>query len=396
VHGKSIIPGMFTMAVGHSDDVDPARAIEEAISQCREQLELHAGGARPSAALLFCTLDSFDAELVTHVRKAFGQIEVIGATSAAEMSSTAGYLEDSIALAVFASDNVELAVGMGVRVDVDPVRAAQTAAAQALAGLAAEPKVCIALTEGVNAQRAIEALRAALPAGVLIIGGAAGRNELAGTAMTYQVCNETISDAGIAIMLMAGPLDFSTAVGMGWRVLGPRGVVTASDYGVIRMIDARPAVDWASAYLDTNSTRMSGNPLAIQDAGSDDWYLRVVLSADLEGGLRIPGSVPVGATVQLTTTSPDDMLEATHDAVQRALAAYSGGGEPSAALIFSCQVRKYLLGTRTAKEVQMAQALLSPSMSIAGMYCMGEVAPTGANGDSHLLNETFVTLLLGS
>src|SRR6187397_192936 len=75
VHGKSIIPGMFTMAVGHSDDVDPARAIEEAISQCREQLELHAGGARPSAALLFCTLDSFDAELVTRVREAFGQIE---------------------------------------------------------------------------------------------------------------------------------------------------------------------------------------------------------------------------------------------------------------------------------------------------------------------------------
>jgi hypothetical protein len=230
----------------------------------------------------------------------------------------------------------------------------------------------------------------------LIIGGAAGRNEIAGTAMTYQVCNETVSDAGIAIMLMAGPLDFSTAVGMGWRVLGPSGVVTASDYGVIRMIDARPAVDWVSAYLDTNSTRMSGNPLAIQDAGSEDWYLRVVLSADGEGGLRIPGSVPVGATVQLTTTSPDDMLEATHDAVQRARAAYSGGGEPSAALIFSCQVRKYLLGTRTAKEVQMAQAVLSPSMSIAGMYCMGEVAPTGNERTSHFLNETFVTLLLGS
>jgi hypothetical protein len=35
-------------------------------------------------------------------------------------------------------------------------------------------------------------------------------------------------------------------------------------------------------------------------------------------------------------------------------------------------------------------------MAIAGMYCMGEVAPTGAEPGSHFLNETFVTLLLGS
>ena len=115
-----------------------------------------------------------------------------------------------------------------------------------------------------------------------------------------------------------------------------------------------------------------------------------------DGGLVIPGTVPTGATVQLTTTNPDDMLDATHDAVERARAAYPGTGDPSAALIFSCAVRKYLLGTRTAREVETAQELLPASMAIAGMYCLGEVAPTGAERNSHFLNETFVTLLLGS
>jgi hypothetical protein len=382
---------MFTMAVGQSDDVDPARAIDEAIAQCRAQLD----GLTPRAALLFSALDSFDAQLVTQVREAFGGIDIIGATSAAEMSSAAGYLEDSIALSVFASDNVELGVGMGDRIDIDAEGAARTAVVQARAGLTHEPKVCIVLTEGANAQRAMDALRAELPAGVLIVGGAAGRNEIAGTSKTFQVCNDAVSDNGVAIMLMGGPIDFSTAVGMGWRILGPQGVVTDSAYGVINAIDGRPAVDWIGTYLDLTSGRTSGNPLAIKDAGSEDWYLRVVLGPDDAGGLRIPGSAPVGATVQLTTTNPDDMLEAAQDAVERARAAYPGSREPGAALIFSCAVRKYLLGTRTGKEVEAARTAL-PSMPIAGMYCMGEVAPTGAERDSHFLNETFVTVLLGS
>src|SRR3954471_7747431 len=240
---------MFKMAVGQSDDVDPTRAVDEAIAQCQAQL----AGVAPRAALLFSALDSFDVQLVGRVREAFGEIDVIGATSAAEMSSAAGYLEDSIALSVFASDNIELAAGMGDRIDVDAEGAARAAAAQARAGLTQEPKVCIVLTEGANGQRAIEALRDELPAGTLIIGGAAGRNEIGGTALTYQVCNDVVTDTGVAIMLMAGPLAFSTAVGMGWRILGPQGVVTASDYGVIKAIDGRPAVDWVGGYLDLNS-----------------------------------------------------------------------------------------------------------------------------------------------
>jgi hypothetical protein len=383
---------MFKMAVGQSDDVDPIRAVDATIAECRAQLD----GLAPRAGLLFAALDSFDPRLVGRVRDAFGAIDVIGATSAAEMSSIGGYQEDSVALALFASDNIEFGVGLGDAIDQDAPAAAKAAAAQALAPISQEPKICVVLAEGANTQRAIESLRGELPAGVLMIGGAAGGNELRGTAGTFQVCNDLVSNSGIAIMLMAGPLSFSTAVGMGWRILGPQGVVTASDYGVIKTIDGRPAADWLSGYLDPNTAATSGNPLAIKDAGSDDWYLRVALSTDEAGGLFIPGSVPEGATVQLTTTNPDDMLEATQAAVERARAAFPLPNEPTAALIFSCAVRKYVLGTRARGEVEAARTILPLSLPIAGMYCMGEVAPTGDEQRSHFLNETFVTLLLGS
>lgn len=385
---------MLTMAVGHSDDVDPELAVAAAIEQCRATL----GDREPRAAILFVAYDTFDPALIGAVRHAFRDIDVMGSTSAAEMSSVAGFQEDSIALAVFASDDVDIGAGIGIGIDDDPVGACRSAVAQASARLTSAPKVCIILTEGLNGQRAAEALRDALPPGVLLIGGAAGRHELDQSSATYQFCNEQVATNGVAIMLLAGQVTYSTAVGTGWRVLGPRGVVTRADYGVIHEIDGRPARDWVGDYLDVDGAGTFGNPLAIQDAGSDNWYLRVVLATDKSGGIRLPGGVPVGATVQLTTTTADEMLRATADSLERARAAFPAEATPAAALVFSCAVRKYMLGTKTAREVASAQDLLPKSLPIAGMYCIGEIAPTGAirGAPSHFLNETFVTLLLGS
>src|SRR5437588_9596747 len=100
---------MFKMAVGHSDDVDPNDAIATVIDQCRTDLN----GATPQAGILLSTPESFDPTLLSAVRDAFPGIGVMGGTSAAEISSVGGYQEDSIALAVFASDTVDITVGIG-------------------------------------------------------------------------------------------------------------------------------------------------------------------------------------------------------------------------------------------------------------------------------------------
>ena len=382
---------MLKMAVGQSDDVDPAVAVAEAIEQCRAQLD----GLAPRAGILFVAQDSFDPSLQASVRAAFPGVNLIGSTSAAEMTSEIGYREDSVALTLFATDEVDATVGFGDGLDTDPAAAARAALNEALAGTEREPKVCIVLTEPLSGQHAIEALRAGLPSTVLIVGGAAGRHDLGGQTPTYQFCNDHVSPDGLAVLVLAGPVAYSAAVGMGWRTLGPQGIVTRSDYGAIDEIDGKPAGEWASSYLDLTGPGALGNPLAIQDPGSTGWYLRVVLAGAEHGSLAIPGGVPVGATVQLTTTSPDQMLAATADALTRARDSFPAASTPSGALIFSCAVRKFLLGTRTDEEVESARDILPASLPIAGMYCVGEIAPTGTDEASHFLNETFVTLLLG-
>src|SRR4051812_39060354 len=102
---------MFTMAVGQGDDVDPADAISTAIDQCRNALD----GRAPQAGILFSAFDSFDPSILAAVGHAFPTATVIGATSAAEISSVNGYLEDSITLALFASGTVGVTAGRGSR-----------------------------------------------------------------------------------------------------------------------------------------------------------------------------------------------------------------------------------------------------------------------------------------
>jgi hypothetical protein len=380
------------MAVGQSDDVDPLAAVAAAIEQCRFQL----GDKTPQAGILFAALDIFDPSFAVSVRDAFPGIELVGGTSSAEMSSVGGYLEDSVALAVFYSDDVDFVVGFSDDVTGDPVVAVRSSVAEALARTDKAPKVCILITDQTNAQYVVDAMRSALPPDVLLVGGAAGRQELGGRLPTYQLWNDRVTSSGFVMLILAGPVAYSAAIGTGWRTLGRSGTVTQSAYGQIQEIDGQPAADWASAYLDLIEARTLGNPLAVQDPGMDSWYLRVMLGKTDTGGLFIPGAVPVGAQVQLTTTNADDMLEATANAIDEARARYSGTMEPSAALIFSCAVRKYLLGSKTSREVELAKRGFALDLPIAGMYCIGEIAPIGGEHGSHYLNETFVTLLLGT
>jgi hypothetical protein len=197
------------------------------------------------------------------------------------------------------------------------------------------------------------------------------------------------------LLLFSGPLAFSTAVGTGFRPIGRRGTVSRADYGVINEIDGRPAGEFVQEYVSSVGPATFGNPLAVYQPGSDDWYLRVMIAEDDEGAVAVPGVVAEGATVQLTTASTDEIVRATTDVVDRAAAAFPKDATPSAALLFSCAVRRFMLGTRTQQEVVEARSLLPAGIAVAGMYCGGEIAPVTPGEESRFHNETFVAVLLG-
>ena len=162
-------------------------------------------------------------------------------------------------------------------------------------------------------------------------------------------------------------------------------------------IDGRPATEFLAPYLDQTGPAAMGNPLAVAEVGTDGSYLRAIVGSDPStGAVSLFGSVPVGATVQLTTANTDDILAGTKDALARATADFPADAHPEAALMFSCMVRKSLLGSRTRVEAELAGAEFGSTFPLVGLYCAGEVGPIRGDATSSFLNETFVTVLLGT
>ncbi len=229
---------MLRMAVGHSDELDPADAAAEVVAACRASLD----GLEPAGAILFASFDSFSPALVEGIRRGFPDTPLLGTTSAAEMSSVGGYREDSVVLAAFASDRVDMAVGVsdGLATDVDA--AVGSAVRQALAGSTREPRLCIVLTDGFAAdvQLTLDAVARRLPTGVVVVGGISARQSFELLTPSYQVGNDTVVANGIAVMVLSGDLAFSTAVRTGLRPLGAQGTVTRSEFGRLHG-DRRPA-----------------------------------------------------------------------------------------------------------------------------------------------------------
>ncbi len=237
----------------------------------------------------------------------------------------------------------------------------------------------------------------ALPPGVMIVGGGSARRDLGTMTPTDQFCDERVVQDGVAVLLFSGEVAYSIAVGTGFRTLGPPGTVTRAVRGLVEEIDGRPAIDFLAPYLDVTGPASFGNPLAVVEQGTDRSYLRAIVRSDpASGAVTLFGSVPVGASVQLTTANPDDILAGTRDALARATADFPAGARPEAALMFSCMVRKSLLGSRTRIEAELASAAFGSTIPLVGLYCAGEIGPIRGDATSQFLNETFVTVLLGS
>ena len=389
---------MFRMAVGHSDDIDIQTALATVFEECDAALT----GATPRAGILFGAWDIDHQALVESVRRHYPGIELAGATTAGEMSSVIGFSEDSVALAVFAADSVEITAGIGRNLRADPADATREAVAMARSKATQPSRLCLVMPTigGNEAGLIFDGLRAALGPGVPVVGGGASPEDPAatlGATESRQIVNDDVTRDSIAILLFSGDLDFSFGVETGWQGVGPRGVVTrVSPEGVLE-IDGRPAIDFYARYLGTGQPPIA-NPLAVfEGGGSDRFYLRTPINWDPETGrVGFFGAVPEGATVQITVAGTEQIFEGARASMQDALEAFPAGKTPDAALLYSCATRRFLLGTRVGREVQMIRELLGSSIPIAGMYCLGEIAPMASPDRTQFHNATMVSVLLGA
>jgi hypothetical protein len=386
---------MFRMVVGHSDELDAADAVASVVAQCESDLQ----GDSPTAALLFSTYGTDPEALASGLAEAYPGVDLIGSTSMGEMSSALGFMEDSVVLAIFVSDDVDITAGLGTGVSLDRREAVRVAVQEARSKTDQAPTLCITTPSVAGLPPDLLAdLREELGDGVTVVGGGAVAGTLGPEAAAgHQFFNGRVLSDAVPVLLFSGPLVHSLGVDAGWHPVGKPGRVTSIDGGIVHTIDDEPALGFYERYLGAGARPTSASPLAVFEGDSDEFYLRVAFADDEHpGALTVVGGLHEGVRVQLAVAATEGIFDGTRSAYQQALKAYPEGSAPGAALLFACAVRKALLGTRTGRELEIARTELGNALPIAGAYCLGEIAPLEAGSPTRFHNETMVAVLLGS
>lgn len=390
---------MLKAVVGHSNDLDTDDAIAQVLQQCQTQLGTH----QPQAGILFSAID-FDHELILQtIQTTFPNLELIGGTTDGEMSSVLGFEQDSLTLMLFCSDRITIRAGLGEAISADIPGAVEAAVAMAVAGQDQPIRLCLTLPESLTASAVavLDALKATLGQDIPIFGGLTADQWR--FKQTYQFCGTSVYSDALPILTFAGPIVFGHGVANGWRPIGQTGVVTKAQDNIIYEINHQPAWQFYCHYIGDRPPS-SEYPLAVfenerdvEDGTQPLFYMRAPSGQyDPEtGAISLFGDVPEQATVQITETTRDDILQASKTSMQQAIANYPDPASPSAILFFSCASRRQILGRRTQEEYELAHDCLDSAIPSCGFYTNGEIAPLYAQGTTHFHNETFITLLLG-
>jgi hypothetical protein len=386
---------MLTVAVGHSELVDVEDIIEEISDQCEDQLE----GQVPQAGLLFAAVDMDYRGLLTAIQTRWPGLRLIGCTTDGEMSSQLGFAEDSVSLTLFASDAVEITVGVGRTASRDVVAAANEAYAQARGAATLAPALCIVTPASLtfSSEQAVKAVKSVIGPDVPLFGAVAGdqwRFE-----QTYQFFDGDVLTDAIPLILFSGPIHVASGTQSGWRTIGPIGTITKADGNVVYSIDGHSALAFYKDLLGDQAVPTGDRPLAILDEDGNISRLRASNEAfdPDSGAVTFFGEFSEGDQVQITVADRNEILDGTRASVRAAKRSFPAGRTPEAALFFSCSARKLLLGTRTQEEYKILREEIGEGVPIFGFYGYGEIGPS-LSGDAlcEFHNETFVTVLIRS
>lgn len=379
---------MITMIVAHSEDPDSGFALTELIEQGEAQLE----GKVPQAGIMYAGEDFDYSQLLNGIVDKWPNIELIGCTTVGEISSTLGYVEDSVSLSLFCADNLDIKAGIARNLSADVAKSCQQATEQAFAKSEQSPALCVALPESLTTDAAacVTTLKSCLGDSIDLVGAlAADQFEFQSTQQFYG--REVLTDA-MPILVFSGDLTVAIGRSSGWKPIGEPGIITKSDGNTLLKINELSALDFYRNLLGEQFVPTGDRPLAFIDDEGKVSYLRAPLQGshdEASGSITFFGSTPVGKKVQLTVATNDTILNAAHTSLESALQRYPQDQQPDGVLVFSCAARKQILGTKTAQEAVIITNNLKSTTPFSGFYAYGEI------DGSHYHNETCLIALIG-
>ena len=382
---------MLKVGLGQAEGIDTRRAVQSVIAQCKWQLQ----DDHPQAGIVFAGTNFDHREMLAEINRSFPQIELIGCTTAGELSSNYGFSDESIVLKVFYSNDIKIKAGVGRILSENPAAAIKSAVNHAKSKLSEKPSICLTFPDGQDKsfEPIMKLLNSELGHGCAVFGGAAGTIWKENKSILQFYKDEVLQDS-IPILLWEGPIEYSFSIANSWKPVGKRVMVSEAEGRQVKRIGDYSAVDFYRYYLGDHTEPAREFILAVYEKSEEHFYLRAPISYNPDGSITMTESVPQGAVVQLTEAIREVIIEDT-EASTKALVEKGCNFQPSFALAFSCAFRKDVLGTRTQEELQILRDNLPPRIPVSGFYSYGEIAPLVKGRESFFHGATLVTLLVG-
>ncbi len=263
----------------------------------------------------------------------------------------------------------------------------------------AELKGVLIFSDGVTteATELVRGLQEMLPPGVVITGGLASGHTLDNT---WLLCDGELKRFhACAVGFIGNTVELTRATGGGWRLIGAECKATRSSGRTLFELDGEAANDVYQRQvgkelgfgLHKSSTRY---PLTVRLPNLEMQIVRDINSIDEESGtIELAGDIPEGVTVQVMTTTADEILDGVDEAIERMRSKTILPQKNALAICVSCAGRRTVLLDKTSDEAELAHDGLGHGIHHIGMYAFGEISTT-SSGPPQVHNETITMGLI--
>ncbi len=368
---------MYTARTSEIDEIDVA--INEIKSQIDfTALKKHSGG------LIFCHIDFVDSGMVAALCKKM-PFNVIGMTSMAGADEH-GYGLYDLTLTVLTSDEVSFTAGMTGSINPDNYTSEIDqlyGRLQALAG--SDPAMIFTFMPYMRDVAGYEVVSAmdAVCRGIPLWGSIT--NSIDFTYETVQtVCNGEALPAGVAMMLVNGPVEPKFVVSSlpERNIASRRALVTKSDRAVLREINDLPVLEYlANIGLVITKENITATPLMVYyNEGVEPVALGFYTLFE-DGSVLTGGEMPVGTSFAVGSIDAEGIFESVEAGLKQILE----HKDRQATLLLPCVTRYIMLAPDQEGELRLIHEQLSKASSPFMMgYSGGEICPMrGPDGKYH-------------
>ncbi len=368
-------------ASGLSMNKESGLAAAEAVTAAIANLSGH----KPSFGFLFVSPKRDLRAALSAARKASSCTEIIGCTTAGEITEQ-GLVHEGVAVLLVSSPTGAARAAFATRLKADAQGVARKLTGcvgdlrREMGSRDAKHLTTVLLTDGLSgaAERLVTELYDRAQGGLQIVGGAAGDEDK--FKVTHVGAGETGSSDAAAAMHVFSPTPWGVGVDHGLRSTTKQMRVTRAEGNVVFELDGEPAfaiyVRHAAA-RGIELTPENAPPYLIGNELGIHFFERIIrarapLAVGPDGSLSCVAEIPQGSMVSILDGDPQSMVEAARSAALEAKE-HLGGAETAGVLLFDCVCRGMILRDEFHREIEAVRSVFG-DVPTAGFLTYGEIA----------------------